>query len=251
MSNISANASDALYNSHTGALMATTSALLSPQQIAIGPNGNLFQASYYDASVYEYNGTNGALVGTFVSSGSGGLYQSTGLAFAPNGNLYLVSTHYDNVLEYNGTTGQFIAQVVAPGSGGLASAFGEAIGNNTIYVSSVSGLIRMYALSSGNYLGAFSTAVPGGGQVTVGPGGDVFSASMTDNTIYEFNSTGSLITSDFTNGAGLSTPSGIAFLSSTSPVPEVPVPLMVATGVLVPWLARRVRAGKVDRARFA
>ena len=42
------------------------------------------------AQVLRYNGTTGAFIDAFVSSGSGGLDMPSGLTFGPDGNLYVV-----------------------------------------------------------------------------------------------------------------------------------------------------------------
>ena len=72
----------------------------------------------------RYNGTTGAFVGAFVSTGSGGLDRPAGLIFGPDGNLYVSSQNNDAVLRYNGATGAFIDAFVPTGSGGLQSPIG-------------------------------------------------------------------------------------------------------------------------------
>jgi PEP-CTERM motif len=91
--------------------------------LVFGPNRNLFASSGADSSspteVLEYNGTTGAFVTDFVTSGSGGLFGPRGLVFGPNGNLFVNSASSNNVLKYNGTTEAFITEFVTSGSGGL------------------------------------------------------------------------------------------------------------------------------------
>src|SRR5579872_2376971 len=65
------------YDGSTGAsvnnpLVNASGGLISPQFLALGPNGNLF-VSDAASEVQEYNPSTGAHVTTFVSSGSGGL----------------------------------------------------------------------------------------------------------------------------------------------------------------------------------
>jgi DNA-binding beta-propeller fold protein YncE len=56
--------------------------------------------------VFRYNGSTGALMGTFASGG--GLNFPCGLVFGPDGNLYVSSEFSNEVIRYNGTTGALI-----------------------------------------------------------------------------------------------------------------------------------------------
>ena len=84
-----------------------------------GPDGNLYVTSFGTNQVLRYNGTTGALLGTFVAAGSGGLSLPRGLTFGPDGNLYVGSFGSGDVLRYNGATGAFIDDFVPSGRGGL------------------------------------------------------------------------------------------------------------------------------------
>ena len=57
-------------------------------------DGNLYVASQFVSEVKEFDGTMGAFVSTFVTSGSGGLSGPTAVAFGPDrpllGTIYLV-----------------------------------------------------------------------------------------------------------------------------------------------------------------
>ena len=74
--------------------------------------------------VLRYDGSTGAFLGAFVSAGSGGLDDPTGLAFGPDGNLYVGSffDRVDQVLRYDGATGAFLDAFVSAGSGGVDGA---------------------------------------------------------------------------------------------------------------------------------
>jgi outer membrane protein assembly factor BamB len=87
--------------------------------LVFGPDGNLYVTSFGTGQVLRYNGTTGALLGTFVAAGSGGLSLPRGLAFGPDGNLYVGSFGSGDVLRYNGATGAFIDDFVPSTSGGL------------------------------------------------------------------------------------------------------------------------------------
>ena len=86
--------------------------------VVVGPDGNIYTTSDTN-SIIKYDGTTGALLGTFVSSSSGGLSEPFSLTFGPDGNLYVGSYNTDEVLRYSGTTGAFIDTFVTAGSGGI------------------------------------------------------------------------------------------------------------------------------------
>jgi hypothetical protein len=81
--------------------------------------GDLYVASYFPNEVKRFNGTTGAFVSTFVTSGSGGLSGPTAVQFGSDGNLYVTSYNDDSIRRYNGTTGAFLSTFVTSGSGGL------------------------------------------------------------------------------------------------------------------------------------
>lgn len=74
---------------------------------------NLFVTSPATDEVLEFDSASGALIGSFVVAGAGGLKLPTGLGFGPNGNLFVLSQGTsaigdDAVLEFQGTTGAFV-----------------------------------------------------------------------------------------------------------------------------------------------
>ena len=71
-----------------------------------------------DNTVKRFDATTGAYLGTFVTSGSGGLLGPRGLIFGESHNLLVVNQGVSNplggdVLRYDGQTGAFINKVVA------------------------------------------------------------------------------------------------------------------------------------------
>lgn len=82
----------------------------SPTGVALGPSGDLYVTSGGNNAVYRYNATTGALIGLFVSPGSGGLSSPRGMMFLPGGDLLVCSFSTNQILRYNGTTGAFVGQ---------------------------------------------------------------------------------------------------------------------------------------------
>jgi sugar lactone lactonase YvrE len=136
--------------------------LSGPQDLVLGPDGNIYGASGKSNSVIRYT-PSGQLLGTFVAAGSGGLSSPSGLAFGPDGNLYVGSEGTSAIDEYSGATGAFLSTFVAAGSGGLNDPKGLAFGpDGNLYVSShVSGNILRYEGPDGANPGA---PLPAAGQ---------------------------------------------------------------------------------------
>ncbi|MFS0777864.1 hypothetical protein ABC255_17935 [Neobacillus sp. 3P2-tot-E-2] len=86
----------------------------------------LFIGDGRDNTVKRFHPTTGEFLGSFVTSGSGGLNGPRGLLFNPVGNLLVSNQNVDtnepgNVLLFNGQTGAFISELVS--SEGCNAAF--------------------------------------------------------------------------------------------------------------------------------
>ncbi|MGV3723889.1 MAG: fibronectin type III domain-containing protein, partial [Actinomycetota bacterium] len=86
--------------------------------ITFGPDGNLYVTSPRSDRVLRFHGSTGALLGSFVTAGAGGLDEPAGIRFGPDGALYVSSSTTNDVKRFDGATGQF-RDVFAVG-GGLA-----------------------------------------------------------------------------------------------------------------------------------
>jgi sugar lactone lactonase YvrE len=146
------------YDGTTGAFKGVfvteaSGGLDAPAGMVFGADGNLYVASgnwftssngpFYNGdfplgAVLRFEGPSGknpgALLGTFVAGGSGGLANPSGILFGPDGDLYVASSvesgsnltaepGTSQVLRYDGTTGAFLGTFVTPDSGGLRSPF--------------------------------------------------------------------------------------------------------------------------------
>jgi sugar lactone lactonase YvrE/subtilisin-like proprotein convertase family protein len=158
---------------------------LSPVSLTFGPDGNLYVTAGANNSVLRYSGQTGALIGTFVTSGSGGLSGPTDLTFGPDGNLYVSSSGNNEVIRYSGTTGAFLNVFAANNSqnSALSAPRGLRFGpDGNLYVSS--------------YLA-------GSGHLDAG----------SDSEVLQYNgATGAFMSVFVSNGSGgLHTPQGLAF----------------------------------------
>jgi DNA-binding beta-propeller fold protein YncE len=96
-------------------LTLSNAGLISPEVPAVGPDGNIYVASFGGSSVLRFSPT-GAFIDTFVAAGSGGLGNAVGVAFGPDGNLYVSSRTPARIQKHDGTTGAFLG-VFASGNG--------------------------------------------------------------------------------------------------------------------------------------
>jgi streptogramin lyase len=172
------------YDACNGALIQTlvsggAGGLLQPHALHVGPDGNLYVASFGNSRVLRYDLNTGAFLpgpsgaaGTaqFVPTGSGGLAAASDLLFGPDGHLYVASFSNSAIMRYDGATGAPLrgplgavgtAQFVTPGSGGLTGAEAFVFGpDGSLYVASGSNSrILRYNGATGAFIDTF---VPGG-----------------------------------------------------------------------------------------
>jgi DNA-binding beta-propeller fold protein YncE len=162
-------------------------------------------------TVQRFNGTTGAFLNTFVTSGLGGLNNPHSLAFGPNGNLFVTNNRGANVLQYNGATGAFIG-VFATGNG-LDAPTGLAFGlDGSLYVSSsapASNAILRFNGTTGAFLNTFATGLNAPAGVTVAPDGSIFVANDGANNVIRYSTAGAVLNT--ITAAGMTAPSSIVF----------------------------------------
>ena len=176
-----------------------------PLGLAFGPNGDLYISNDETNLVERYNGTTGALVGSF---GSGVLSSPTGLVFDTRGNLY-VSSFNDNTIQQFSATGAFIRTLTSVGLVDIGFGLGGPeqiiIGpNGQLFVANFnSSDVEEYDLITGNpvnggiFVGGGSGGLAGATGLLLASDGGMYVASNFTDQILRYNGT----TGAFTNVA--------------------------------------------------
>ncbi len=188
-----------------------------PIQTLVGPDGLLYVSGDVSNDVRRYDPQTGAVVDTFVASGSGGLSGAEGIVFEPGGDLLVADYGGDRVLRYDGSTGAYNGVFA---STSLSGPYGLAYGpDHDLYVGNYDAdEIIHFDGSTGAHLGTFVT-VGGGGPstpegLTFGPDGHLYVASFGSGEVRRYDgSTGTLIDVFVASGGAgdLDQPSGIVF----------------------------------------
>jgi DNA-binding beta-propeller fold protein YncE len=86
----------------TGATFVATGSggLLNPDELAFGPDGNLYVADG-NSSVLKYDATTGGFLSVFVPHREGGLDNTRGIAFDQDGRLYVADTDNNRIHRYD------------------------------------------------------------------------------------------------------------------------------------------------------
>ncbi len=167
---------------------------LFPNDVAYGPDGDLFVACFGANSVNRVDYTTGA-VQMFVLGSSGGLFAPRSLGFGPNGNLF-VSSASGEVLEYDDASGSFVGAFVdASGNGGgPIDPYGFRFHSGALYVTSFfTDAVTVYHASTGAFLATLVASGSGGldgpTALDFGQSNDVFVASQGDDSVRRYDAT--------------------------------------------------------------
>ena len=170
--------------------------------------GNFFSPGGDD--ILRFNGTTGALIGTFGPSISFPL----GGTFGPDGNFYATNSDTDTVLKLNGSTGAVINSMFGSAEDAAGLAFGPT-GNLFVVGSTAPGLLTVLNGTTG----ALITTVDAGGimndpeGVTRGPDGNIYVADAGGNDVLKFDGTTGAFMGTFVaaGSGGLAGSRGVAF----------------------------------------
>lgn len=141
----------------------TQFALVMPEGIFIDSQEDTFISSSGTDEILIYDGPTAALLGVFVTAGSGGLDTPTDFEFGPGGDLYVASFGTNEILRYNGNTGDFIEAFVTAGAGGLNGPTDLIFTSNKLLVASRgTNQVLEYDPSNGDFRQALVPAGSGG-----------------------------------------------------------------------------------------
>ena len=178
---------------------------------------DLLVASFNTHSILRYDGSTGAFVGAFVSSGSGGLAMPITLTYGPDDNLYVSSYGTAEIIRYDGETGAYVGTFVSAGSGGLIHPNGKAFGpDGDLYVVNGDGRVLRYDGQTGAFVSEF-VGTSGGLSyplcLVFGPDDNLYVTDYNQDQVRRYDgSTGAFIDVFVDAGVGsLSDPNGLAF----------------------------------------
>ena len=199
-------------------------ALMDPEGLARGLDGNIYVSSGTTNQVLRYSGTTGTYLG--VAASGNGLSGPLGLIFGADGSLYVSSYFNNEVLHFNATTGAYLG--VAASGGGLSGPDGLGFGpDGNLYVASTrpdpstgttpDQVIR-YNPTTGVSLGVFAsgTGTQGFTGMTFGPDNNLYVSAINSSQVLRYNGTTGASLGVFAAGGGLTGPLGLTFGSDGS-----------------------------------
>lgn len=166
-----------------------------PDGMAFGPDANsdgipeLYVTGWLSHSVVRYDGATGAPLGTYITSGSGGLNSPFAFDFGPDG-VYVTSAGTNQILKYDTTTGAFLGVAA---SEGLDYPRGLTFGpDGLLYVSSGDNDRILHYEADGTFLGDY--VAPGSGGLDnprslVFKDGDLYVTATGNREILRFGTT--------------------------------------------------------------
>jgi DNA-binding beta-propeller fold protein YncE len=176
------------FNATTGAfdrvfVTAGSGGISGPHGLTFGPDVNgdgipeLYVSGRNSFNVVRYDGATGQPLGTYVTSGSGGLSWPERITFDPSGTyLYVASVGSNQILKYNALTGAYVGVAASTGLSTPKSVkFGP---DGLMYVASANNNRIMRFTASGTYVDDYVPAGSGGmsllSRLVFGPNGDLY-----------------------------------------------------------------------------
>jgi len=131
-----------------------------PHDVTVGPDNQLWVASFGNDLVVQIDPDNNIVTGTF--SGGSELDGPSSVVFGPDGNLYVASYFTSSVVRFD-ATGTYLGTFVNSGSGGLANPKALIFGpGGNLFASSGDNSVIEYSGSDGSTVGTFLAASSGG-----------------------------------------------------------------------------------------
>jgi streptogramin lyase len=190
----------------------------SPSSIQFGPDGSAYVASFYSNQILRYNGSTGAFLDVFASTGKN--YYPSDMRFGPDGNLYVCEYSFTGpsvIDKFNGTTGADMG--VFASSSALQVANGITFGpDGNLYISNqtqndANDSVLRYSGATGAPLlpePFASSGINAPSGLTFGANGDLYVTGFNSGQVYQFQgSSGALLAT--VKGGNLSTPVDVRF----------------------------------------
>ena len=194
----------------------------------VGPDGYLYVSGESSKNVLRYHADTGVFFDEFVTSGSGGIVEASGIAFGPTGNLYVSDFVSNSIKEYDASNGAYLGDFVGSGSGTLSQPYSLAFGpSGDLYVGSYNqSTVFRFDGSTGapidsghpDSIGIFIPSAQNGNlgtpeQITFGPDGNLYVTDDTNSNVLRFDGATGIFINKFIldNAGGLSAPNGMAF----------------------------------------
>ena len=172
----------------------------------IGAEGDLYVSSYLGDNVVQFDGTTGALVGTFAT-----LDGPAGLLFKSNGNLLVAGCDSNDVREFYGATGALIRTFAKGGELDCPTGLAFAPNGNLLVANFYGDNVLEFDGSTGALIGTFaSSGLDGPEFLLFGPNGNLFVDSWFNDRVLEFDRTTGAPIGTFASSE-LDGPFGIAF----------------------------------------
>jgi streptogramin lyase len=211
------------YNGETGVFQrvfvpAGSGGLDNPQNITIGPDGNLYVSSWATHSIKRYDGQTGVYVDDFVPPGSGGLANPDQVIFGPDGHLYVSNRFNAAITRYDGQSGAFLGAFVTDVrlGGFVGFTFGP---DGNIYAGMFNGnqKILRFSGATGAFMDVFNSGDPSLNSafagLVFGPDGHLYASRMHADLVERYNgTTGEFIDTFVPEGSGgLNAPDYLVF----------------------------------------
>lgn len=179
-----------------------------PDGLAYGPDDNLYVADGSSKNVLRYNGTTGAFMDVFVSTG---LARAGYTQFGPDGNLYVCSGSDNTVQRFDGRTGAYIDTFASAPE--VRSPAGLAWKDGTMYVSGFgNNTVGRFDAVTGEFEGLLPGTFNRPLYVRVGTNGDLYISNYGTGRLLEITPPSGPTVGQIMGG-GLSGPVGQAVLS--------------------------------------
>jgi len=173
-----------------------------PQTLTLGPDGNVYVASWNNGSIKRYKFGN--FIDSFVPSGSGGLANPDQVVFGPDGNLYVSDRFSATIKRYDGATGAFLSNFVSDSrlEGFIGFTFGP---DGNIYAGMFNCCGDQRVLRFNGTTGAFMDVFTSGAPhldaafagLAFGPDGNLYASRFHGDRVERYNGTTGVFIDNF------------------------------------------------------